>query len=170
MKCQACGVETAIDALFCGECGVSLGRGHEGIEIQSTASPAGMIGFSDSIRLGFSRYTDFVNRSSRAEFWWWFLFVNVSALLAGFVDAWLGTTVFLWERGLVGGIFSIGVLIPTLSVGCRRMHDANRSGWWLLLYMVPILGWCILLYWAITPGNNGPNRFGQYPLSRIYKR
>ena len=158
MICQTCAVEYTTNARLCGECGVTL-------------TPAGMIGLLDSLRLGFSRYADFVNRSSRAEFWWWFLFINISAtIVAPMIDLWLGTTELFARRGLVAGIFTIAVFIPTLSVGTRRMHDVNRSGWWLLLYLIPVLGWAVLIYFATTPSNSGPNKFGLYSLSRIHMK
>ena len=161
MKCTVCGVENTIDALFCGECGSPLTE----IEIQPGSPPAGMIGFPVAIRLAFSRYSDFMSRSSRAEYWWWFLFTNLAGLVLAFIDGILGTAPLLWGYGLVGGIFYLAILVPSLAVGARRLHDINRTGWWQLLFLIPLLGWIVLFYWAITPSNSGSNRFGRYPIS-----
>ncbi len=170
MKCPTCGIENTTDARFCGECGVPLSRDHQDIEVQMSYSPVGMIGFSDAIRLAFSRYADFENRSSRAEYWWWFLFTNMTGFVAGFVDSLLGTGALFAGYGVAGGIFYLVVIVPSLSLGARRLHDVNRTGWWQLLFLIPLVGWIILFYWAITPSNSGHNRFGYYPLSSTYKR
>jgi uncharacterized membrane protein YhaH (DUF805 family) len=118
------------------------------------------MGFLEALNSGFRRFLDFETRSSRSEFWWWWLF---SSLLNFNIT--LGTV--MTEIGLI--TFSINILtfIPSLAVAVRRLHDIDRSGWWLLLYLVPIVGWAVLLYWAVTPGRVGPNQYGADPLASI---
>jgi len=58
----------------------------------------------------------------------------------------------------LSSLFSLAVLLPSLAVGSRRLHDTDRSAWFLLLWLVPVIGWIILIVWAIQEGNE-PNRF-----------
>jgi len=102
--------------------------------------------FGESIRTCFSKYAVFDGRASQSEFWWWFLFTFLASAAAGIVSQPLA------------GLFSLGVLLPSLAVGARRLHDTDRSGWFLLLWFVPIVGWIILLVFAVQEAKE-PNRF-----------
>ena len=64
---------------------------------------------------------------------------------------------------VLSGIFRLATLIPSLAVGARRLHDINKSGWWLLLMFAILIGWIILIVWAIKQGDKGPNRYGPDP-------
>ncbi len=102
--------------------------------------------FGESISTCFSRYAEFDGRASRSEYWWWVLFTFLASAAFGLVSQTLE------------GLFSLGVLLPSLAVGARRLHDIDKSGWFLLLWLVPIIGWIILIVWAIQEGKE-PNRF-----------
>ncbi len=65
--------------------------------------------------------------------------------------------------GTLGGLFEFAALIPGLAVGVRRLHDTNRTGWWLLLVFAVIIGWIVLLVWFIKQGDAGPNKYGPDP-------
>jgi uncharacterized membrane protein YhaH (DUF805 family) len=89
------------------------------------------------------RYTQFVGRASRAEFWWFALasFI-ISAVLSILGRA---TVVF----SVLGFIYSLAVLVPSIAVGIRRLHDTGRSGWWILIGLVPLVGFIVLIvFWA----------------------
>jgi uncharacterized membrane protein YhaH (DUF805 family) len=102
--------------------------------------------FVEAVRTCFTKYADFRGRASRPEYWWWFLFTVVtSGLLSAIFPA-------------LVGVFSLATLVPSLAVGVRRLHDTDRSGWLLLLWFVPILGWAALIIWA-TQGPREPNRY-----------
>jgi uncharacterized membrane protein YhaH (DUF805 family) len=102
--------------------------------------------FGESIRICFSKYADFAGRASRAEFWWWTLFIILTSLAAGiFSDK-------------LSALFSLATLLPSIAVGARRLHDISKSGWLQLLYFIPVVGWIILVYWAAQPSRE-PNRF-----------
>lgn len=102
--------------------------------------------FGDSIRICFSKYATFDGRASRPEFWWWFLFTVLASAAAGiFSDK-------------LSALFSLAVLLPSLAVGARRLHDTDRSAWFLLLWCIPLIGWLVLLVWAVQEGKE-PNRF-----------
>jgi uncharacterized membrane protein YhaH (DUF805 family) len=113
--------------------------------------------FSDAIRSGFEHYTDFDGRASRAAYWWWFLFALLASVAAGILDAALDTAPLL--RVLVG----LALFLPGLSVAIRRLHDTDRSGWWVLIGLIPIIGWIVLLIWYLQQGDATENRFGPPP-------
>lgn len=94
------------------------------------------------------KYTAFEGRAGRREFWS-FALVNfiVSVLLN-------------WILPALGAIYSLAVLLPSLAVGVRRLHDINRTGWWLLIGFIPVIGFIVLLVFAIQKGDAGSNRYG----------
>ncbi|RPJ12582.1 MAG: DUF805 domain-containing protein [Deltaproteobacteria bacterium] len=102
--------------------------------------------FGQSVSTCFSKYATFEGRASRSEYWWFFLFTLLASVASGIVSETLSA------------LFSLGVLLPSLAVGARRLHDVNRSGWFLLLWFIPVVGWIVLILWAIQEGKE-PNRF-----------
>jgi uncharacterized membrane protein YhaH (DUF805 family) len=133
---------------FCGLCGIQLNSGFN--------NSSAMVGFVQAIQLGFRHYFDFRGRSTRSEFWWWTLFTIITATaLIVLVDLPLGTYDRETNSGLISGIFRTAVLIPSLAVGARRLHDINRSGWWLLMWLVfwLIVPLVILIVWHCKKGD-----------------
>ena len=122
-----------------------------------------MVSFSEAISLGFKRYLDFNGRSSRAEVWWFVLFLWVATIILIIVDALTGTYNVAAGRGLLSGLFGLATLIPSITLGARRLHDINRTGWWQLLWFLPVIGWIILIVWAIFRGDEGDNKYGTNP-------
>ena len=116
--------------------------------------------FTQAISSGFSNYVNFAGRAVRSEYWYWVLFVIVVSIVASIIDAVLGTTLF-------NPIFSLAVLLPSIAVGVRRLHDLDRSGWWLLLSLIPLIGAIVLIVWFVGRGTPGANRFGPDPLGLI---
>ena len=122
-----------------------------------------MVSLAGAIVLGFQRYFDFSGRSSRSEYWWWTLFVIIAGVVLALADMLIGTYNTDTESGLLEGIFGLVTVIPWIAVGVRRLHDINRTGWWVLLILffwlllIPIL---LLLYWATRPGDQGDNKYG----------
>ena len=103
--------------------------------------------FGQSIKTCFSKYADFNGRASRSEYWWWFLFVFLGSAITGVIS------------DVLSGVFSLAILVPYLAVAARRLHDTDRSGWFLLLNLIPLVGWIVLLVVFIQEGKE-PNRFG----------
>lgn len=103
------------------------------------------------------KYADFSGRARRTEYWMFLLFNLVIAMLLGVVDYVLGTP------GIIGMIFALAILIPSIAVGVRRLHDTDRSGWWLLIAFIPIIGTIALLVFFLLDSNPGENRFGSSP-------
>ena len=102
--------------------------------------------FGESISVCFKKYVGFDGRAARSEFWWFALFTFLVSLALGIVSQSLSS------------LFSLAVLLPSLAVGARRLHDTDRSAWFLLLWLVPVIGWIILIVWAIQEGKE-PYRF-----------
>lgn len=104
-------------------------------------------------------YARFDGRSRRSEYWQ-FLLVNVIvALVLGVVDGVLRKIVGF---GMLGALYGLAVLIPGIAVSIRRLHDTDRSGWWLLLALVPLVG-LVLIWFMVEDSNAGTNRYGQNP-------
>jgi uncharacterized membrane protein YhaH (DUF805 family) len=111
------------------------------------------VDFTASVRSCLQKYAVFAGRAPRSEYWFFTLFSWVAEAASGVIGGQrLGTAV------------SLALLLPGLAVACRRMHDINRSGWWSLIILVPLIGWILWLIWACTPGWRRANRFGPDPL------
>ena len=158
MKCQECGHENADDAQFCGVCGTNLISGEISVR---TELP--MVGFGEAIIRGFRNYATFSGRATRAESWWWVLFTVLTGIVLAVVDTLTGTMGMFGDSGLLGQLFALAVLVPSVALGARRLHDINRTGWWLLLWFVLVIGWVVLIVWAIKRGDKGPNKYGPGP-------
>lgn len=104
-----------------------------------------------------TKYAEFSGRSRRREYWLFFLFTIIANMVAGVLDVATGT-------GAISAIVAIVLIVPSIAVLVRRLHDTNRSGWWALLILLPILGGLILLIFCIFKGTQGSNRFGPDPL------
>ena len=118
--------------------------------------------FGDSVSTCLKKYFVFQGRASRSEYWWFQLIVTPSYFISTFMEnevsyIFLGITLF--------------TLIPAISAGVRRLHDTNRSGFFLLISFIPFIGGLILLFFLIPEGTKGKNRFGPNPLKKIkYRR
>ena len=103
------------------------------------------------------KYAVFSGRARRKEYWMFFLFNIIIGFAIGLVEGFLGT------MGILAIMYTLGVLIPGLAVAVRRLHDTDRSGWWLLIAFVPIIGGIILLVFMVSDSQPGENRFGPNP-------
>ena len=125
-------------------------------------------------------YTDFKGRSKRTEFWMFVLFNAIFLIVAAIIDNLLGTTIdtiFGYPVKLNGGLFdvqispsgyfyllySLAVLIPCIAVTVRRLHDVGKSGWILLIALIPIIGAIYLFILLVTDSNLAPNQYGENP-------
>lgn len=118
------------------------------------------MGFSEAVRRCFAKYTAFQGRARRSEYWFFVLFGVLAGIVASVLDSILFPGV---EEGVISLITSLALLLPTLAVGARRLHDTGRSGWWLLLGLVPVLGTIILIIW-FCQRSEGDNAHGPSPL------
>lgn len=125
------------------------------------------------------RYAQFSGRARPKEYWMYVLFLILCSMAISIVEAALGLGVtdrWAWRHGWMMGagayhsggpltaLFWLGTFVPSLAVSVRRLHDTDRSGWWLLLWLIPFVGWIILLVFMVTGGTRGPNRFGPDPV------
>jgi uncharacterized membrane protein YhaH (DUF805 family) len=129
--------------------------------------------FMDSISACFTKYVTFSGRARRSEFWWFMLFLTLGQVVANAADSvvfgsnviMLGGMEFSYNAGYFGNIFAMATFLPAWTVEVRRLHDTGRSGWWLLLLLIPVIGFIILLIWLIGKGTDGDNKYGPNLLS-----
>ena len=109
------------------------------------------------------KYAVFSGRSRRMEYWYFVLFNIIVSIVLGVIDGLLGTSGSSAGAGLLSGIYSLAVLIPTLAVTVRRLHDTDRTGWWILIALVPLIGVIVLLVFAALDSTPGSNQYGPNP-------
>ena len=115
------------------------------------------MGFKNAVTTCFRKYATFSGRARRSEYWWFILFVNI---VSAALNAW-----FANENGfsLLGTVFELATVIPTLAVTWRRMHDIGKGGIWGLIDIIPLVGWIFLLVWFCRDSQPEDNRFGPNP-------
>jgi uncharacterized membrane protein YhaH (DUF805 family) len=128
--------------------------------------------FQTSIRTCLQKYATFTGRARRSEFWWFVLFGILVNIAASIVDSILfghssysgmmggGGMHMGYDGGIIGSIASLALLLPNLAVGARRLHDIGRSGWWMLIALIPVIGWILLIVWYARQSDAGENAFG----------
>ena len=110
--------------------------------------------FSEAISSGFRNYVGFSGRASRSEFWYWILFTVLVSIVTSIVDLGaLSSNVMPFSS-----IWSLVTFLPSLAMGVRRLHDTDRSGWWWLLSLIPLIGIIVLIVFWCFEGTRGPNR------------
>ncbi len=177
--CTGCGSQIDDDARFCGSCGKAVSRSDPSAERYEPASrgnednwklPVTETGTGEGMTFGYyleglRRYADFEGRAGRAEFWWFTLVLYGIQIAIVVIGAVLGTFSSALEIVSVGvlWIHGLGTALPQLAVTARRLHDTGRSGWWMLIILVPFVGWIPLLVFLVLPSNPGPNEYGRGP-------
>ncbi|MBZ4021192.1 hypothetical protein CKO11_01775 [Rhodobacter sp. TJ_12] len=126
-----------------------------------------------SVKTCFRKYATFRGRAPRSEFWWFVLFFMLgSIVLATIETALLGIGDvshvrggYEWHSngGPLSGLFALGMLLPMLAVTVRRLHDVGKSGWFILIGLIPLIGSLVLLYFYVQPSQQGSNSFGASP-------
>jgi uncharacterized membrane protein YhaH (DUF805 family) len=120
--------------------------------------------FSQAVSSGFRNYANFSGRAARSEYWYFALFVVIAVIVAQILDLYLFPAYVLFAGiGPLYVLTALALLLPSLAVAVRRLHDIDRTGWWVLLYLT-LIGTLWLIYWACKPGTPGPNRFGPDPV------
>lgn len=109
------------------------------------------------------KYAVFSGRARRKEYWYFFLFSLIISIVLAVVDGVTGSFSAEAGVGLLGGIYALAVLIPGLAVSVRRLHDTGRSGWWLLIALIPVIGAIVLLVFMVLEGKPGTNQYGSNP-------
>jgi uncharacterized membrane protein YhaH (DUF805 family) len=101
-----------------------------------------MMTFQESIKVCFSKYADFNGKAARPEYWWFALFCFLGGLVAQAISPVLSI------------IFSLGTVLPIIAAAARRLHDTNRSGWWQLISLIPIIGWIVIIIFLAQEGKS----------------
>ncbi len=122
--------------------------------------------FAVAVQKCLSNYVTFSGRAQRSEYWWFVLFAGLSSVAAAILDNLLGLTSGIEGDGPIQILVGLALVLPTISVAVRRLHDIDRSGWWILISLIPIIGFLIFLVFACRRGTDGANRFGPDPLRR----
>jgi uncharacterized membrane protein YhaH (DUF805 family) len=132
----------------------------EEIEVIEYSEPS-KTGFVGAIKKGFRGYVVWNARSTRSEYWWWSLFVVIVAIVASVIDTAIFSTDMMTGVGPVSGIVTLALFLPGLSVWIRRLHDTDRTGWWVWIMLIPILGWIATLVFVLLPSKMGPTRWNR---------
>ena len=149
MYCKNCGKQLPDGAQYCDGCGARQVAGGY-VTYTQNREPKPSVNFIDAIRLFFTKYADFNTRSRRSEYWWSVLFCAVAGSLATGI---LKDYAWIW---------SLVVLIPTIAISVRRLHDIGRPGTWYLLNLIPVVGSIILLVWYCQD-STGDSQWGCNP-------
>jgi uncharacterized membrane protein YhaH (DUF805 family) len=180
--CAECGGQASDTAKFCSGCGASLGQsvpsasgdqvGQSNYTARTVFRPneppkvnfqtartvfrpnePPKVNFQEAVARGFRGYFDFTGRATMAEFWWFFLFVWIVWPSAVMAELWFGggSGIIVWST-------IIGLALPSLAVSVRRLHDTNRSGWWVLMNLIPF-GVLVLLTFFLDGSTEYPNKF-----------
>jgi uncharacterized membrane protein YhaH (DUF805 family) len=120
---------------------------------------------------GLKNYFVFKGRARRKEFWMWILFSMIFSYAIMLIDYLLGTNMYFYvgpenkeiSFGIIGLVYNMLILIPNISIGVRRLHDINKSGWTLLMCLIPFAGIVIMIVFFCKPGISGSNKYGSDP-------
>ncbi|WP_066053930.1 DUF805 domain-containing protein [Robertmurraya korlensis] len=102
-------------------------------------------------------YVGFQGRARRKEYWMFFLFNFLITILLSIIESMLGL------GGILSALYGLAVLLPSIAVSVRRLHDIGRSGWWMLLSLIPVIGLIVLLVFAVLDSQPGENKYGPNP-------
>ena len=109
------------------------------------------------------KYAVFAGRARRKEFWLFVLFNTLIAVALAVIDMLTGTFDEDVGLGLFSGLYAVAMIVPSIAVAVRRLHDTDRSGWWYLLVFLPVIGGLVILVFMCLDGTLGSNRFGPNP-------
>lgn len=112
------------------------------------------------------KYATFSGRAQRAEYWYFVLFYILFFIVLSFLDGVMGSFSSEAGMGLLGSLLTLALFIPSIAVGVRRLHDTGRSGWWLLLALIPLVGAIALLVFTAQDSEAGANSYGPNPKIR----
>lgn len=115
--------------------------------------------FTDAVKRAFENYCGFTGRASRSEYWWFGLFCFAANIVLTY-----GLMIFGAKVGVYASwLFQLAVLLPSLGLAVRRLHDINKSGWWFLINLIPLVGNIIFIVWACKESQPTANEYGEVP-------
>lgn len=110
---------------------------------------------------GLKNYTGFSGRAHRTEFWMYALFNFIAIIVLSIIDGIIGT------NGIIVTLYYLATILPGIAVAMRRLHDTDRSGWWMLVGFVPFIGGIVLLIFFCMEGTSGDNQYGPDPKASL---
>ena len=125
-----------------------------------------MMGFMDAVKNALqNNYVNFSGRASRSEYWWFYLF---SVLVSTGTQILMGVFAALGDAGIMiglgfGVLVMLGIFLPSFGVSVRRMHEIGKSGWFLLIGLIPCVGFILLIVWMVSDGEPNDNAYGPVP-------
>ena len=117
-----------------------------------------MMNIQTAVKTCFSKYATFSGRASRSEYWFFYLFTIIASIVTWVIDTML-LGYSAEDTGAISLIFQIIIILPSIAVGARRLHDIGKSGWWQLLILT-IIGIILLIVWFATIGSSKKNKYG----------
>ncbi len=114
--------------------------------------------FADAIKSCFSQYVGFAGRARRSEFWYFYLFTIIVSIVASVLQRAVSNS----SSGVITGIVGLALILPSLAVGVRRLHDTGRSGWWILIGLIPVIGTIVLIVFYVQDSHSD-NQYGPSP-------
>lgn len=124
--------------------------------------------FIEAIKSVFSKYATFSGRARRSEYWWfWLFYLVINALLNGLSLAMNDGDGSMNVFGVLASVFALAVFLPNLAVSVRRLHDIGKSGWAVLIGLIPIIGWIFLLVWFLKDSMPESNQYGECPKAAV---
>lgn len=127
--------------------------------MENNLVPGAPLTFQQAVQRVLSKYAEFNGRASRSEFWWFMLFVVCVGVVFSLLTAITGLRFFAW----IGQLCNLALLVPTLAVSWRRLHDVGRAGGWWFINFVPVVGAILFILWTVKPSEPVANRFGEVP-------
>lgn len=122
-----------------------------------------MMSFKEAVRICLKhKYLNFNDRAQRSEYWWFTLFALVGTIVLTVLDGLIFNSAS--DYGIFSSFWGLALLLPSIGVGVRRLHDLGKSGWWLLISFIPIVGSIVLVFWFVQQGTTGQNQYGEDPL------
>jgi uncharacterized membrane protein YhaH (DUF805 family) len=119
--------------------------------------------FGDAISTCFRKYATVSGRAHRPEYWWFFLFTTIVSVVASLADYATDQTWTASGYGPISTVAALALLLPSIAVGARRLHDTGRSGWWQLLCLIPCVGVIVLIVMLCQQGQPHPNKYDELP-------
>lgn len=123
--------------------------------------------FGNAVKSFFTNYANFNGRARRSELWYSFLFVVIASFAANFIDGFIGGFIAGAERTgihpiyIVAALVNLALILPWIAVSVRRLHDINKTGWWYLIYLIPLVGGILFIIWGIKDTEPAANQWGQ---------
>lgn len=110
------------------------------------------------------KFAVFGGRARRSEYWYFVLFNIIASFVLGGIDYAAGLMNEETGLGLLGGLYSLFILLPSIGVTMRRLHDTERSGWWIWISLIPLIGAIVLIVFLAQAGQVGSNKYGDDPI------